>query len=120
MFLEVGVDAYSGIIRRSCVSWRTRIGSMKVLETQRAQRVAAAEFTQRSYCIADLMGIAGRPEPIGEAQSVTLTQVRLRLQRRVHSALRRERSERPSTRLVGRGAALSILMTRFFTSSRSF
>ena len=37
--------------------------------------------------IADLMGIAGRPEPIGEAQWVTLTQVRLRLQRRVHSAV---------------------------------
>jgi len=37
--------------------------------------------------IADLMGIAGRPEPFGEAQWVTLTQVRLRLQRRVHSAV---------------------------------
>ena len=37
--------------------------------------------------IADLMGIAGRPEPIGEAQWVTLTQVRLRLQRRVHSVV---------------------------------
>jgi len=47
--------------------------------------------------IADLMGIAGRPDPFGEAQW-RLFLVRLQLQRRVHSALRREGSERPSTR----------------------